>query len=67
MKFTLPYDDPIHLSEKLAVLGQVTRITQLEVGEGRYSMSHASASGVSIVEKKHQKHCCTKAGELIGL
>ena len=55
MKFTLSYDDPIHLSETLAELGQVTRITQLEVGEGHYSMSHASASGVSIAEIKASK------------
>ena len=55
MKFTLSYDDPIHLWEKLAELGQVTRIAQLEVGEGRYSMSHASTSGASIAEIKASK------------
>ena len=55
MKFTLSYDDPIHLSETLAELGQVTRITQLEVGKGDYSMSHVSAPGVSIAEIKASK------------
>ena len=55
MKFTLSYNDPIHLSETLAELGQVTRITQLEAGEGHYSMSHASAPGISIAEIKASK------------
>ena len=55
MKFTLSYSDPIHLSETLAELGQTTRITQLEVGEGIYSMSYANAPGVSIAEIKASK------------
>lgn len=55
MKFTLSYTDPIHLSETLVELGQTTRITQLEVGEGVYSMSYANAPGVSIAEIKASK------------
>ena len=52
MKFMFTYDDPIRLSETLAELGQTTRLTQLEVGEGTYLMSHANAPGVSIAEIK---------------
>ncbi len=55
MKFMFTYDDPIRLSETLAELGQTTRITQLEVGEGTYLMSHANAPGVSIAEIKASK------------
>ena len=55
IKLSLSYKDPLHLSETLAELGQQTRITQLDRGEGTYSMSHAIASGVSIAEIKASK------------
>ena len=55
MKLSLSYKDPLHLSETLAELGQNTRITQLDLGEGTYSMSHAMSSGVSIAEIKASK------------
>jgi len=55
MKFSLSYKDPLHLSETLSELGQNTRITQLDCGEGTYSMSHAMSSGVSIAEIKASK------------
>jgi AraC-like DNA-binding protein len=55
MKLSLSYKDPLQLSETLAELGQNTRITQLDLGEGAYSMSHAMSSGVSIAEIKASK------------
>ncbi len=55
MKLSLSYKDPLQLSETLAELGQNTRITQLDLGEGTYSMSHAMSSGVSIAEIKASK------------
>ena len=55
MKLSLPYSDPLQLSETLNELGQITRITQFEAGAGSYSMSHASASGISIAEIKASK------------
>ena len=55
MKLSFSYKDPLHLSETLAELGQNTRITQLDLGEGTYSMSHAMSSGVSIAEIKASK------------
>ena len=54
-KLSLSYKDPLHLSETLSELGQHTRITQLDRGEGTYSMSHSIASGVSIAEIKASK------------
>ena len=55
MKLSLSYTDPIHLSETLAEMGQVTRITQLETGSGAYKMSHNIGSGVSIAEISSSK------------
>ena len=55
MKLSLPYSDPLQLSETLNELGQVTRITQFDAGAGSYSMSHASALGVSLAEIKASK------------
>ena len=50
MKIKFAYTDPLQLSETLQEYGQVTRITQLESGEGSYSMSHQKSSGMAIAE-----------------
>ena len=50
MKLELAYSDHIQLSECLNELGQTTRITQLEPGEGRYTMSFKQSDGISIAE-----------------
>ena len=50
MKISLAYEDPLQLSETLQELGQVTRITQLENGEGQYTMAHKRSSGIAIAE-----------------
>ena len=50
MKLQLAYTDPLQLSETLQEYGQVTRITQLESGEGSYSMAHKKSSGMAIAE-----------------
>ena len=55
MKLSLPYSDPLQLSETLNELGQLTRITQFDSGAGSYSMSHSMASGISIAEIKASK------------
>jgi AraC-like DNA-binding protein len=50
MKIKFAYSDPMQLSETLQEYGQVTRITQLESGEGNYSMAHKKSSCMAIAE-----------------
>ena len=51
MKLQFAYTDPLQLSETLQAYGQVTRITQLESGEGSYrggrcAVSHAGLAAL---------------------
>ena len=55
MELSLPYSDPLQISETLNEMGQLTRITQFDSGAGNYSMTHAMASGISIAEIKASK------------
>ena len=55
MELSLPYSDPLQISETLNEMGQLTRITQSDSGAGNYSMTHAMASGISIAEIKASK------------
>ncbi len=55
MELSLPYSDPLQISELLNEMGQLTRITQFDAGTGSYSMSHSMASGISIAEIKASK------------
>lgn len=50
MKLQLSYSDHIQLSESLDELGQTTRITQLEPGDGEYTMSFKKSSGIALAE-----------------
>jgi len=50
MKTSIEYRDPLELSEELAKLDQLTKITQLEGGSGLYTMQAASASKVALAE-----------------
>ena len=50
MKTSIEYSDPLELSEELAKLGQLTKITQLEGGSGFYTMQAASANKVALAE-----------------
>ena len=50
MKLQLSYSDHIQLSESLDELGQATRITQLEPGDGEYTMSFKKSSGIALAE-----------------
>ena len=50
MKASIEYSDPLELSEELAKLGQLTKITQLEGGSGLYTMQAASANKVALAE-----------------
>ena len=50
MKLELAYSDHIQLSESLNELGQTTRITQLEEGEGKYMMSFKQSAGIALAE-----------------
>ena len=50
MKLELAYSDHIQLSESLNELGQTTRITQLEPGEGKYTMSFKQSAGIALAE-----------------
>ena len=50
MNIKFSYTDPLQLSETLQEYGQVTKITQLESGEGSYSMAHQKSSGMAIAE-----------------
>lgn len=50
MKLSLSYTDPNQLSETLQELDQVTRITQLELGEGTYVMAHQKSTNLAIAE-----------------
>ena len=50
MKVKFSYTDPLQLSETLQKYDQFTRITQLETGEGSYSMAHERSSGMAIAE-----------------
>jgi hypothetical protein len=51
MKLELAYSDHIQLSESLNELGQTTRITQLEPGEGKYTMSFKQSAGMRAGEQ----------------
>ena len=62
MKASIEYSDPLELSEELAKLGQLTKITQLEDGSGLYTMQAASANRVALAEILQTKHYCTKGG-----
>ena len=55
MELSLPYSDPLQISEILNEMGQLTRITQFDSGAGNYSMTHSMASGISIAEIKASK------------
>ena len=55
MELSLPYSDPLQISETLNEMGQLTRITQFDSGTGNYSMNHSMASGISIAEIKASK------------
>ena len=55
MELSLPYSDPLQISETLNEMGQLTRITQFDSGAGNYSMTHSMASGISIAEIKASK------------
>ena len=55
MELSLPYSDPLQISETLNEMGQLTRITQFDSGAGNYSMNHSMASGISIAEIKASK------------
>ena len=48
MKLELAYSDHIQLSESLNELGQITRITQLEEGEGKCMMSFKQSTGIAL-------------------
>ena len=50
MKASIEYSDPLELSEELAKLGQLIKITQLEGGRGLYTMQAASANKVALAE-----------------
>ena len=50
MKTSIEYRDPLELSEELAKLGQLTKITQLEGGSGFYTMQAANANKVTLAE-----------------
>ena len=50
MKLDFAYSDHIQLSESLNELGQTTRITQLESGEGKYTMSFKQSEGIALAE-----------------
>ena len=55
MELSLPYSDPLQISETLNEMGQLTRITQFDSGAGNYSMTYSMASGISIAEIKASK------------
>ena len=50
MKTTFEFRDPLEISEELAKLGQLTKITQLDGGNGIYTMQAATANKVSLTE-----------------
>ena len=50
MKTTFEFRDPLEISEELAKLGQLTKITQLDGGNGIYTMQAATANKVSLAE-----------------
>ena len=50
MKTTFEFRDPLEISEELAKLGQLTKITQLDSGNGIYTMQAATANKVSLAE-----------------
>ena len=50
MNIKFSYTDPLQLSETLQKYDQFTRITQLETGEGSYSMAHKKSSCMAIAE-----------------
>ena len=50
MNIKFSYTDPLQLSETLQEYGQAIRITQLENGEGSYSMAHTKSSCMAIAE-----------------
>ncbi len=50
MNKTFDYHDLLKISEELAKLGQFTKITQLDGGNGIYTMQAATANKVSLTE-----------------
>ena len=56
MKTSIEYRDPLELSEELAKLGQLTKITQLEGGSGFYTMQAANANKVTLAEISASKN-----------
>ena len=66
MKLELSYSDHIQLSESLNELGQTTRITQLEPGEGKYTMSFKQSAGSALAEIQSTQPLLYRAGEQLG-
>lgn len=50
MKTSIEYRDQLELSEELAKLGQITKITQLEGGSGFYTMNAVNANKIALAE-----------------
>ncbi len=66
MKLNFCYSDHIQLSESLSELGQKTRITQLDQGDGQYTMSFEQFSGVALAEIHSTNHCYMRDGVQLG-
>ncbi len=66
MNIKFSYTDPLQLSETLQEYGQAIRITQLENGEGSYSMAHTKSSCMAIARSVHQNHFYMKDGAQVG-
>ena len=67
MNKTFDYRDPLEISEELAKLGQFTKITQLDGGNGIYTMQAATANKVKYHMQKYlpTKPCCTRDGATV--
>ena len=65
MKTSIEYRDPLELSEELAKLGQLTKITQLEGGSGFYTMQAASAIKLPSRKYLQTKHYYTMVGAMV--
>ena len=50
MRASIEYQDPLQLSEELAKLGQITKITQLEGGSGFYEMDMVRTEGLALAQ-----------------
>ena len=50
MRASIEYQDPLQLSEELAKLGQITKITQLEGGSGFYEMDTVQTEGLALAQ-----------------